>query len=449
MRIRTLALLATAALAVPAAAEPYRPMKALMLVGGGFHDYQSLPIALADRLTRRGEMSVEVNGDWASVNAKMLKAYRVLIVNNCERPQLTGEYKSAIEGFVRSGGGLVVMHCSLWSYPEWPEWTRMMGGRVDTHDKYGTYGVVVLDPSHATMLGIGNRFTITDEPYLVDRREPDSTVLVETAEPRHDTLGKLRDGPDPQVWVRRWGQGRVFVTTFGHDAASQENESFMSLLHNGIRWAGGGTDDTVHNALTKSERQVGYELLFDGRSLGGFEGAAGQWLAQGGELLAREKISNPAFVFLEKRHGDFLLKLSFRVLRGRLGVLVRAEPLGAGAPVKGYEVQLGPDTWGRLARCGGGSVPAAGSAAPEALRDAIVPRGWNDLVIEAVGPEVGVTINGLRTASVREAEGDGIRSGRIGLVLPASAEPLDVRLRDVRIRDLPAGTGIPGSTPAR
>lgn len=219
--------------------QPYRPMKAMMIVGGAHHDYTTLPYALADRLNRRGDMAIDVHNDVQALTAKQIEPYQVLIFNDCQRPQLSEEFKQAVINHVQSGKGLVAMHCSLWSYVDWPEWDRMIGGRVETHDKYTTYEVVVLDPTHPIMSGAGDRFTITDEPYLVDKRDPCMTVLIETAEARHDASGTLRAGPDPQAWVKYYGKGRIFATTFGHDAASQENEPFVSLLHNGIRWAGG------------------------------------------------------------------------------------------------------------------------------------------------------------------------------------------------------------------
>jgi type 1 glutamine amidotransferase len=217
-------------------------MKALMIVGGMAHDYKALPAALADRLNARGDVAVEVTDDLTGLDAQSLAPYRVLIFNTCHRPPLTDEFKNAVVQHVKSGKGLVVVHCSLWSYLDWPEWTTMVGGRVETHDKYGTYEVVVLDPTHPTTLGLASRFAVTDEPYLVDQRDPAATVLIATAEPRHDNAGRLRPGPDPQVWVKSYDKGRIFVTTFGHDAAVQESEPFMTLLHGGIRWAGGLMD---------------------------------------------------------------------------------------------------------------------------------------------------------------------------------------------------------------
>ncbi len=411
------------------------PIRALMVVGGQAHDYKSLPVALADRLDRRGEMLVEVTEDLARLNRRELAPYRVLIVNTCHRPVLSEETKQAITQFVKSGKGLVVVHCSLWSYVDWPEWTQMIGGFVATHDKYGPYEVVVLDPMHATTLSLGNRFTITDEPYLVDQRDPAATVLIETAEPRHDTLGKLRPGPDPQVWVKPYGKGRVFTTTFGHDAAAQESEAFMTLLHNGIRWAGGALPDAVHNQLTRAEQQTGFRMLFNGRDLAGWHGDKSLWQVQDGELVGRAKdLTRDSFLVHADTFDHFVLRFSFRVLAGNSGVQVRSVECADDAPrpMRGPQVELVAGKWGSVFIYGGGDKNETGGL-PENLASSVVDAGWNEASIQALGDEITVTVNGITTAKLAIPQEVAPTAGNIALQLHRG-EPNEIRLRDIRIR---------------
>lgn len=426
------------------------PLRSLMIVGGDYHDYTSLPPELAGRLTGRGDITVEVTSDLARLTGRGLDDYRVLIVNTCHRPPLTEEFKQAVIHHVLSGGGLVVVHCSLWSYLDWPEWTSMVGGRVETHDKYATYGVAVLDPSHATMVGLGNRFNITDEPYLVDGLDPDATVLIETAEPRHDAQGNLRPGPDPQVWVKRHGKGRIFVTTFGHDAASQQSETFISLMHNGIRWAGGLIDDAVHNQLTVSERKVGFELLFNGRDLTGWRNDQGLWRVEHGELVGRAKdLDKCNFLMPRRQYGDFILRLSFKLVRGNSGVQIRSveQAEDPARPLKGYHVEIVPDKWGSLYDYGGPRKTLANQLSPEEARQWVVSDGWNDMTIQAAGDEIVARVNGATTARYRETDPTIPRTGLIGFQLHRSPEATELRLRDVRIRPIQPADLTPQTRP--
>lgn len=430
-----------AVVALLAGCSQQAPIRSLMIVGGGYHDYATLPSALADRLSLRGGMTVEVTDDLMRINEATLASYRVLIVNTCHRPPLTEEFKHAVIRHVQSGGGLVVVHCSLWSYLDWPEWTPMIGGHVETHDKYATYDVVVLDPSHAAMVGLGNRFSITDEPYLVDDRDPNATVLVETAEARHDREGKLRPGPDPQVWVKRFGKGRIFVTTFGHDAAAQDAEPFVAHLHNGIRWAGGLIDDTVHNRLTVSEDSVGYESLFNGRDLTGWYGDEGHWSVENGELVGRGRdLEKCNFLMPQRRYGDFILRFSFKLVRGNSGVQIRGieQPDDPARPLRGYHVEIVPDKWGSLYDYGGPRQTLANALSVEDARRLVVANGWNDMTIQAAGDQITAWVNGVTAARFGETDATIPRSGVIGFQLHRGPEPTELRLRDVRIRPIRA-----------
>jgi type 1 glutamine amidotransferase len=421
-----------------------------MLVGGQAHDYENLPVQLADRLARRGNMTVEVTSDLASIHRKSLERIDVFIVNTCHRPELNDEFKRAVIEHVRSGKGLVVVHCSLWSYLDWPEWTEMIGGRVETHDKYGTYEVVVLDPGHATMLSLGNRFAITDEPYLVDEMDPNATVLIEAAEPRRDTQGELRSGPDPQVWVKSFGKGRIYVTTFGHDAASQESEQFMTLLHNGIRWAGGRIQDTVHNRLCDSERQAGFASLFNGHDLSGWQGGNGLWSVENGELVGRgENLNRCNFLMPDARYGDFVLRFAFKLVEGNSGVQIRSieQPDDPARPLQGYHVDIVREAWGSLYDYGGPRGVLSKILPPEQSRRLVIPNGWNDMTVQAAGPQITVWVNGVATTRFKETIPEIPRSGVIGFQLHRGQETTEIRLRDIRIRALKPDDLEPQSRP--
>lgn len=431
---RPLAVIATALLLSGCSEET--SLRSLMIVGGDYHDYKVLPSALADQLTLRGGMTVDITDDLTRLDAATLAPYRVLIFNTCHRPPLTDAFKHAVIHHVQSGGGLVVMHCSLWSYDDWPEWTPMVGGRVETHGKYTTYGVVVLDPAHATMAGLGNRFTITDEPYLVDQRDPHATVLIETAEPRHDREGKLRSGPDPQVWVKTFGKGRIFVTTFGHDAAVQESEPFITLMHNGIRWAGGLLEDAVHNELTREEKREGFKLLFNGRDLAGWKCDPKLWRVENGEIVGRgENLPLNDFVVTRDEYEDFHLRLSFRLIEGNSGVQFRTVPVTGNPDYrwKGYQAEIVGDKWANLYDFGGTRQHLLQWFDPNAFGDLVVPDGWNELEIVARGPNITTRINGQPSPRFTENDASYPRRGVIGIQLHRG-ETTEIHVRDIRIR---------------
>jgi hypothetical protein len=329
------------------------------------------------------------------------------------------------------------MHCSLWSYQSWPQWAELLGGFAPGHDRFGTCECTVLDPQHAAVMGLGGRFKITDEPCLIDQRDPDADVLVRTSEPRHDAGGKLRDGPEPQVWVKHYGQGRVFVTTLGHDEQSQNDEWFITLLHTGIRWAGRDVPDTPHNVLSLAEQQEGYELLFNGRDLSGWAGDRSHWTAENGELVGRsEDLPHNMFLYTRKEYSDFRLKCSVRIRNHNSGVQFRSRVFPENV-VKGYQADIAADRYGNLYEEGGKRKRLVDSFQEKGSTVAI-PDGWNDMTINAVGPRLIITVNGLPTVDYEEKDPAAQpASGVIALQLHAGP-PMEVRFRDIRIKPLNA-----------
>jgi len=424
-------------LAGPGCSPPYRSVKALMVVGGDYHDYQALPARLAERLTARGDVAVEVTANLADLNARKLAAYQVLIFNTCHQAELDQAARQAICDYLEAGGGLVAMHCSLWSYQSWPKWSEIIGGFAATHDKFGPYQVLVLDTAHATMAGLGTRFEIVDEPYLVDKRDPADNVLVRTAKVQTGPNGVARTGPEPQVWTKTYGKGRVFVTTFGHDARSLDSEQFVTLMHNGIRWAAGVLPDSKHNVLTLSEKQTGFELLFNGKDLAGWVGNPANWMAENGDLVGRAaNLPHNVFLTHEKQFGDFELRFAVKLVNGtgNSGVQFRSRQY-PDYVVKGYQVDVADQWYGSLYEEGGKRGVLANGFKDRGEK-VVVIDGWNEMSVRAVGPKITINLNGVNTVEYQEqdpaAQPD---RGVIALQLHRCPQ-MEIRFRDIRIKPL-------------
>ncbi len=434
MSIRTMLVIAVLLLSSGCAVSA-PPTRVLMHVGGRSHDYEQLPRQLAERLGGRGELKVDLATDASSLTREKLADYKALVINNCEKNAPPEGVRNAIRGFVESGRGLVAMHCALWSFQDWPEWSSLVGGFVPGHGSYGMFPCVVLDPAHATVMGVGGRFDITDEPYVLDRRGADINVLVRTAGVIKVANG-TREGPEPQVWTRREGKGRVFALTFGHDDKSQLDERFLTILHNGIRWAAGDLGDTRHNLLTAAEESEGFRLLFNGRNLDGWTGDVERWSVKDGELVGQTdgKLPHNQFLIHREEFGDFLLKYSVRIRNHNSGVQIRSRAFPEHV-VKGYQVDIADGWYGSLYEEGGKRGVLVNGFKGKGDAVAILD-GWNDMTVRAVGPRITITLNGVKTVEYEEKE-PGVQpdKGVIALQLHAGP-PMEVRFRDLRIRPL-------------
>ncbi|MHC4431600.1 MAG: ThuA domain-containing protein [Planctomycetota bacterium] len=152
--------------------------------------------------------------------------------------------KQSILDYVRGGKGLVGIHAATAAFQNWPEYGQMIGGYYGGH----IHQEVIIrpeDPDHPVNACFDGRpFTITDEIYI--SREPYSRehvrVIAGLDLSRMEDPKKRPDRDYAVSWVRAYGEGRVFYTTLGHDAATYWNPVFLRHLLAGIQFAIGDLD---------------------------------------------------------------------------------------------------------------------------------------------------------------------------------------------------------------
>ncbi|HIQ21466.1 MAG TPA: ThuA domain-containing protein [Planctomycetes bacterium] len=158
--------------------------------------------------------------------------------------------KRSILQFVREGKGIVGIHAAIAALQKWPQYGRMMGGYYGGH----IHQEVVIkldDPAHPLNACLGGRpWRIRDEIYIPRepyRREAVHVLLSLDLSQMPDP-GKRPDRDYPISWVRRYGRGRVFYTTLGHDVATYWNPLFLRHLLAGVQFAIGDLKGTTASA---------------------------------------------------------------------------------------------------------------------------------------------------------------------------------------------------------
>ena len=211
-------------------------VKVLMLVGGLYHDYDSLPKTLSANLHSQLRGSVDadftITKDLGMLRKTELSKYDALVINVCEQTPLTSDEKSGLLDSVRGGLPLVALHCTFWSFQDWPEFKQLLGAFVPGHDHFGLFCLEAASPDSPILKNVQPRFELTDEPYIVNDRDPSIDVIVRSCKPIQN-----RPGLEPEVWTKMFSKGRVFAMTSGHDAKSQDDPEYLKVLANGLRWA--------------------------------------------------------------------------------------------------------------------------------------------------------------------------------------------------------------------
>jgi uncharacterized protein len=243
-------LLLVSALALMAsgvAAEKPKPIKALLVTGGGSHDYDAQRKTLTEGLTKRlnldltvvqegttreHRMSIYEKADWA-------KGYDVIIHNECFGMVADKEFVERVAAPHKAGVPAVILHASVHSYRNAPtdEWRQVIGQRSMSHEGRHDLEVKSLDSNSPVMRGFPQVWPdAMDELYKIEKAWPNVVPLAKAygVETKQDHV---------VIWLNTYGKGRSFVTTLGHFDATMKTDVYLDLVARGLLWAVGKLGD--------------------------------------------------------------------------------------------------------------------------------------------------------------------------------------------------------------
>lgn len=250
-----------AAIPTKAPAVPKRPRKLLIFdlnVGYG-NGHPSIPAAneaFALMGKKTGAFETVVTRDPAAFARESLKTFDAVFLNNTvgnlfEDPAL----RQSLLEFVYGGGGLMGVHGTSVAFTrwneggkeDWPEFAAMLGIRGACHRAADERVVMrIEEPGHPVVACFGGQdFPLQDEffrPKGTYSRARDRVLLgidltkTDLANEPHD--GCYREDKDyAMAWVRQYGRGRVFYTSFGHHPAIFENPQLLAFYLAGTQFA--------------------------------------------------------------------------------------------------------------------------------------------------------------------------------------------------------------------
>jgi uncharacterized protein len=156
------------------------------------------------------------------------------------RPQLNG-----LLAAVKGGVGFAGWHGGIIdSFRASPDYQFMTGGQWVAHpDNIIDYSVQIVPQrrGHPIVAGLPD-FQMMSEQYYV-HVDPGNDVLATTTVGRREQAPWVEGVTLPVVWTRRWGRGRVSVSTLGHVDADFDVPEVRELALRGILWAAGALAD--------------------------------------------------------------------------------------------------------------------------------------------------------------------------------------------------------------
>jgi type 1 glutamine amidotransferase len=172
---------------------------------------------------------------------KMLKAGRefdVIAFYDMWMEAITDEEKEIFLNEFEKGTGMVFMHHSLASHPQWPEYMQLIGGKYHHQDFTSDTSrrsdfkhdivlqVRVVNKSHPVTEGMED-FEIHDEGYSNTTQLRGVQNLLETSHPDCDRyIG----------WTHQVNNSKVVYLMGGHDRHAYEHPSFRKLVSNAIHY---------------------------------------------------------------------------------------------------------------------------------------------------------------------------------------------------------------------
>ena len=241
---RLILLLFAFLMAAPPSAAAQRSNGAILIYSGttGYrHDSIPAGIKAVSAIAARRGLTVVASEDPAVFSATGLRRFRAIVLLSCttdpKNPAsewLVSDRRTALQQFVRSGGGIVAVHAAADSHYHWPWYARLIGGRFERHPAGTPKGrVTIVAPTDPAVQGLPRTVERTDEWYYFADYDPVSNVLV-TLDPA--SIGEQDVNPNPVAWTREINQGRIFYTAMGHTTESYSEPFFLQHVAQGLDW---------------------------------------------------------------------------------------------------------------------------------------------------------------------------------------------------------------------
>jgi type 1 glutamine amidotransferase len=267
------------------AADAPRKIRLLIIEGISNHNWQRRLVMVRDILARDGSFQVDVSitppdappgappdasdaEAWARWRPDFARYDVVLSAYNNlgGKPGWPVEVQRAFEAFVQGGGGFYAYHEANNAFAEWPQYNQMIGlgwrnknfGPAllvredetlqtvaagegdDTWHGERTDALVHQLGSHPIHAGLPRSWRAADVEVYRYARGPTSNVNVIAY--AHDAVDAQRF---PIEWTVAYGQGRVFVSAYGHlwhgqqEPPSMRCAAFQTIMPRALKWLAG------------------------------------------------------------------------------------------------------------------------------------------------------------------------------------------------------------------
>ena len=185
-------------------------------------------------------------------NAKTLNYFDAVFFYTTGELPLTDDQKADLMSFIRDDGkGFIGGHSAIDTFYKWPDFGEMTGAYFDGHPwNQFDAKVLVEDREHPITKHFPATFNIVDEIYQPSKEFSRDKVRVlmrlDPAATDWARKGVKRADKDVAVaWVKNYGKGRVFYSTFGHREEVWNRWDIQTMYLEAVKWAMGMTEGST------------------------------------------------------------------------------------------------------------------------------------------------------------------------------------------------------------
>jgi hypothetical protein len=315
---------------------------------------------------KTGAFEPVVSDDLANYAPSEVRRFDAIVMNNSsglwitptdkdlQKPELKslGSDRVAVElalrnsllDFVRNGGGLVLVHFAIAANAHWPEFQDLCGGKFIGHPWNEEIGVTVEDPENPLVAAFGGKdFRLADEIYEYGPPYDRARVRVLLSlDPARSNMGvkwiHRKDNDFALAWVRKFGRGRIFNTSFGHRTELFWDPRILQFYLDAVQFAAGDLESPMAPRPAAPVRDIpgtqpvpglpGFVSLFNGRDLRGWEGDPRFWSVRDGAITGETttdiRVAENEFLVWKDEIEDFDLRLKFKLEGGNSGIYYHA-----------------------------------------------------------------------------------------------------------------------------
>jgi len=229
--------------------EDTKPIKALYVTGGGWHDYERQKVIVTEGLSARVNVEWEIEFEagnrpnfWPSRfdEENWMEGFDVIVYNFC----ITGvPGPEHVDRLVKMHEELqvpaVMLHGSMHAFrTDTREWFKCCGARSHSHERHRPFKVEVLKGEHPIMQGFPEEGWQTPNGELYEIAE-----IYENTTPQARAFGQDTQKYHDVIWVNDFRGTRVFATTIGHHNETMEDPVYLDYVSRGLLWAVGKLND--------------------------------------------------------------------------------------------------------------------------------------------------------------------------------------------------------------